>query len=41
MQGTDFKRMAEELSMDVKQVKSAYSRVKFKIKQHLKNYHEE
>ncbi|RXA86170.1 RNA polymerase subunit sigma-70, partial [Enterococcus hirae] len=29
------------LSMDVKQVKSAYSRVKFKIKQHLKNYHEE
>lgn len=41
MQGTDFKRMAEKLSMDVKQVNSAYSRVKFKIKQHLKNYHEE
>ncbi len=33
--------MAEALSMDIKQVKSAYSRVKFKIKQHLKKYNEE
>ncbi len=33
--------MAEAFSMDLKQVKSAYSRVKFKIKKHLKNYNEE
>ncbi|MGM9904149.1 RNA polymerase sigma-70 factor [Enterococcus sp. 10A9_DIV0425] len=40
MQGTDFYEMAKDLSMDMKQVKSAYGRVKFKIKQHLKEYNE-
>lgn len=41
MQGADFTEMAEALSMGIKQVKSAYSRVKFKIKQHLRKYNEE
>ncbi|WP_165005196.1 MULTISPECIES: sigma-70 family RNA polymerase sigma factor [unclassified Enterococcus] len=41
MQGAGFDEMAELLSMEPKQVKSAYSRVKMKIKKHLRNYNEE
>ena len=41
MQGVDFAEMAEWLSMDHKQVMSAYGRVKLKIKKHLKFYNEE
>lgn len=41
MQGVDFAEMAECLSMDHKQVMSAYGRVKLKIKKHLKFYNEE
>ncbi|AUB53891.1 sigma-70 family RNA polymerase sigma factor [Enterococcus mundtii] len=40
MQGNDFSEMERELSMDLKQIKSAYGRVKYKIKKHLKDYNE-